>query len=292
MMNLRKTSALWSDQYYCIGKIKTRKRETRIKAPSTAPFCNCFPSQRTGRKRGPPATRGPPAHFTKQIENWHSGDAINGIFFLSRLSHRVRQGDAMNDCIGAFAVGLLAISMTNPQLIEREPPRDSDSDAIVMANLSTPLKTTRAKAGDRVTATVIRDVESSGKVVIPRKSVLIGHITQVQKRSKSNRESRLGFTFDQIKLKGEKIVPFKGRIERVDQYFTAYEDYQNSLRAPCEQYESDGGCKSFGATLPAPDFYDLKTVRRELYGAEGIVLISAAHEIKLGWNIQIQLRLP
>src|SRR5258708_28140761 len=185
MMNLRKTSALWSDQYYCIGKIKTRNPETRIKAPSTAPFCNCFASQRTGRKRGPPA------HFTKQIENWHSGDAINGIFLLPRLSHRVRQGDAMNDCIGAFAVGLLAISMTNPQLIERESPRDSDSDAIVMAKLSTPLKTTRAKAGDLVTATVIRDVEYSGKVVIPRKSVLIVHITQVQKRIKAIRESCL-----------------------------------------------------------------------------------------------------
>jgi len=143
-----------------------------------------------------------------------------------------------------------------------------------------------------VTAAVIRDVESSGEIVIPRQSVLIGHVTQVQKRSKSNQESRLGFTFDQIKLKSGTIVPFHGRIENVDQYFTAYERYDNSTKAPCEQYESDGRCKYFGDTLDPPDFYDLKTVRQQGDGAQGIVLSSTAHNIKLGWNVQIELRLP
>ncbi len=198
----------------------------------------------------------------------------------------------MNDCISAFAVGLLAISMTSRQSSEREFSVASDSGATVLAKLSTSLNATKAKVGDRVTAAVIRDVESSGEIVIPRQSVLIGHVTQVQKRSKSNQESRLGFTFDQIKLKSGTIVPFHGRIENVDQYFTAYERYDNSTKAPCEQYESDGRCKYFGDTLDPPDFYDLKTVRQQGDGAQGIVLSSTAHNIKLGWNVQIELRLP
>lgn len=196
-----------------------------------------------------------------------------------------------------LAVYLLAVSITGYRTIERAPAADQLSsisvwrpEPDVLAKLSTPLEAGKAKIGDRVVAKVIGDYIKAGEIVIPRGSVLSGHVTQAQKRSRLNRESRLAFSFDQIQLKDGKLLPFEGQILAVEQYFTRYESYQALAHAPCT-YDSSGNCLDLGDPV-FPDFYNLKSVTQQLDGANGILLISTKHNIKLGWNIQLGLRLP
>ena len=202
--------------------------------------------------------------------------------------------------INVLAVYLLAVSITVHGTIERAPSTDQLSsvsawhpvarEPIVLAKLAAPLEAGKAKVGDRVAAKVIGDCIKAGEIVIPRGSVLSGHVTQAQKRSRSNRESRLAFSFDQVQLKGGRLVPFEGQIVTVEQYFTRYEAYQALAHAPCT-YDSSGNCLELGDPV-FPDFYHLKTTTQQQDGANGILLISTKHNIKLGWNIQLGLRLP
>ena len=202
--------------------------------------------------------------------------------------------------ISVLAVYLLAINITGYGTIEHASSADQLTsvsawrpvvrEPIVLAKLATPLKADKARIGDRVAAKVLGDYIKAGEIVIPRGSVISGHVTQAQKRSKSNRESRLAFDFDQIQLKGGKLLPFEGQIVTVEQYFTQYEEYQAVVRAPCT-YDSAGNCLELGDPV-FPDFYHLKTTTQQPDGPQGILLISTKHNIKLGWNIQLGLRLP
>lgn len=202
--------------------------------------------------------------------------------------------------ISVLAVYLLAVSITGHGIIERAPSSDQLSsvsawrpvarEPIVVAKLAAPLEAGKAKVGDRVAAKVIGDYIKAGEIVIPRGSVLSGHVTQAQKRNKSNRESRLAFSFDQIQLKGGKLLPFEGQIVAVEQYFTSYESYEALVHAPCT-YDSAGNCLELGDPV-FPDFYHLKTTTQQPDGPQGILLISMKHNIKLGWNIQLGLRVP
>ena len=54
----------------------------------------------------------------------------------------------------------------------------------------------KAKQGDPVEARLTQDVKPDGKVVLHRGAKLVGHVSEVQARSKENPESRLGIVFD------------------------------------------------------------------------------------------------
>jgi hypothetical protein len=73
--------------------------------------------------------------------------------------------------------------------------------------LSKTLDAKKVKAGDPVTAQLLADVVAHGKIVARRDSKLIGHVTEAQPYTKENPESRLGFVFDKVILKGGQEVP-------------------------------------------------------------------------------------
>jgi hypothetical protein len=83
-----------------------------------------------------------------------------------------------------------------------------ENGALLYAELSKTLDAKKAKAGDPVTAQLLADVLSHGKIVIRRDSKLIGHIAEAQPYSKEKPESRLGIVFEKIILKGGQEVPF------------------------------------------------------------------------------------
>src|SRR5712692_9040131 len=76
------------------------------------------------------------------------------------------------------------------------------SGATVQATLSKPVDAKKNKEGDAVSARVTQDVKSEGKVIIPKGSHLIGHVTQAKARAKGESESSLGIVFDRALLKG------------------------------------------------------------------------------------------
>jgi hypothetical protein len=82
----------------------------------------------------------------------------------------------------------------------------SDGTA-VNATLSQPVDAKKNKPGDQVTAKTTEATKSEGKVVIPRGSKLVGHVTECKQRSKEEKESALGIVFDKAILKNGEEVP-------------------------------------------------------------------------------------
>jgi hypothetical protein len=81
------------------------------------------------------------------------------------------------------------------------------SGTAVNATLSQPVDAKKNKPGDQVTAKTTEATKSDGKVVIPRGSKLIGHVTECKSRSKEEKESALGIVFDKAILKNGEEIP-------------------------------------------------------------------------------------
>lgn len=64
----------------------------------------------------------------------------------------------------------------------------------------------KAKTGDQVIAKVTQDMKtSSGDVLVPKDTEVIGHVTEAQRRNKEQKKSDLGIAFDHAVLKGEQM---------------------------------------------------------------------------------------
>lgn len=83
-----------------------------------------------------------------------------------------------------------------------------EDGSILYAELSKTVDAKKAKTGDPVTAVLLADVLSHGKIVARRDSKLAGHVTEAQPHTKDNPESRLGIVFDKVILKGGQEIPF------------------------------------------------------------------------------------
>ena len=84
---------------------------------------------------------------------------------------------------------------------ENPSPSQLENGTILYLELSKTVDAKKAKIGDRVSALLLTDVVSHGKIVVRRESKLIGHVTEAQAHTKDNPESRLGIVFDRILVK-------------------------------------------------------------------------------------------
>ena len=78
---------------------------------------------------------------------------------------------------------------------ERLPPGTT-----IFAELSTSLSAKKSKLGDSVEAKCMLAVLSHGKVIIPSRTRIVGHITSVKLRTKDQPRSELGISFDEVVL--------------------------------------------------------------------------------------------
>ncbi len=83
------------------------------------------------------------------------------------------------------------------------------------AVLSHPVDARKNKAGDEVVARSAQNVKSDGKVIIPKGSKLVGHVTEAKARAKGESESALGIMFDRAVLKNGEEVPLHAVIQAV-----------------------------------------------------------------------------
>ena len=72
------------------------------------------------------------------------------------------------------------------------------SNTALAAQLENSLDARRAKVGDSVVLKTTQAVKQDGEVIVPKGSRLIGRVTEVQQRTKSNGESRIGVAFDRL----------------------------------------------------------------------------------------------
>jgi hypothetical protein len=84
------------------------------------------------------------------------------------------------------------------------------------AQLENTLDARHAKPGDRVVLKTNHAVKQDGEVVVPKGSRLIGHVTDVQQRTRSDNESVIGVAFDRLQ-KGSMEVPITATIVSITQ---------------------------------------------------------------------------
>jgi hypothetical protein len=81
------------------------------------------------------------------------------------------------------------------------------------AALSQPVDARKNKSGDPVTARTTQPVKSADKVVIPRGTKLVGHVTEAKARAKGESESAVGIVFDKAILKNGQEIPLNVTIQ-------------------------------------------------------------------------------
>jgi hypothetical protein len=86
---------------------------------------------------------------------------------------------------------------------------------IIQAELSKSLDAKKAKQGDQVSAKTTEDVRSNGKVVIPKGSKLIGHITEAKASTKEDSNSNLTIAWDKAVLKHGQEIPVQASIQAI-----------------------------------------------------------------------------
>ncbi len=100
--------------------------------------------------------------------------------------------------------------------------------SIIYAELDKSLDAKKAKVGDPVVAKVAQAVLSKGKIVAPKGSKIVGHVTQVQARTKDQAKSQLGIAFDRIVLKDGSQIAVALTVQAVGTGATAAELMQNN----------------------------------------------------------------
>jgi hypothetical protein len=84
------------------------------------------------------------------------------------------------------------------------------------AQLENTLDARHAKAGYPVVLKTTQAVTQDGEVVVPKGARLIGHVTDVQQRTKSDNESVIGIAFDRLQ-KGSMDIPIAATIMSITQ---------------------------------------------------------------------------
>src|SRR5713226_3851242 len=117
------------------------------------------------------------------------------------------------------------------------------SGTALNAELKSPVDAKKAKAGDAVTAQTTEAVKSNGKVVVPRGTKLLGHVTQASARGKGDAESALGIQFDKAVLKNGEEMPLNVTIQAI----ASAQSAASVAGAEADSYGSAGASAAGGA---------------------------------------------
>src|SRR5258706_3850376 len=76
-----------------------------------------------------------------------------------------------------------------------------DSGTRIDGQLQSAVDVKKSKVGDQILLKTTRDIKQNGKTVVAKGSNLVGRVTEVEQKTKSNGASRLGMAFDRIEGK-------------------------------------------------------------------------------------------
>jgi hypothetical protein len=91
-----------------------------------------------------------------------------------------------------------------------------ESGTQVAAQLQNTLDARKARVGDRVVLKTTEAIKANGQTVVGKGASLIGHVTEVQQKTKANGESRIGLVFDRLE-KGSLETPIFATISSITQ---------------------------------------------------------------------------
>ncbi len=78
--------------------------------------------------------------------------------------------------------------------------------SVIPVQLTKTIDAKKAKPGDEVVAKVTMDLKTtSGEIMIPKDTKVMGHVTEAQPRNKEQKESQVGIAFDRAVLKDREV---------------------------------------------------------------------------------------
>lgn len=112
-----------------------------------------------------------------------------------------------------------------------------ESGTQLAAQLESTLDARKAKVGDRVVLKTTEAIKANGQTVVGKGARLIGHVTEVQQKTKANGESHIGLVFDRLE-KGSLQTPISATISSITQVGARAQSNNDSL------FSSDMGASS------------------------------------------------
>jgi hypothetical protein len=89
-----------------------------------------------------------------------------------------------------------------PQSSTPAQPTRIAAGSVIPVSLTKTIDAKKAKTGDEVIAKVTEDIKtSSGEVLVPKDTKVVGHVTEAQPRGKEQKESTIGIAFDRAVMK-------------------------------------------------------------------------------------------
>jgi hypothetical protein len=98
-------------------------------------------------------------------------------------------------------------AQTSPQAQSAQPnvPRVAPG-SVIPVQLTKTIDSKKAKAGEEIEVKVTQDMKNgSGEILVPKDTKVFGHVTEAQKRSKEQKESELGITFERAMMNGSEV---------------------------------------------------------------------------------------
>jgi hypothetical protein len=88
--------------------------------------------------------------------------------------------------------------------------------SVIPVQLTKSIDAKKTKSGDEVVAQVTQDMKTnSGEVIVPKGTKVVGHVTEVQARSKEQKESEVGIAFDHAMLKNGSEMQMLASIQAI-----------------------------------------------------------------------------
>ncbi len=114
--------------------------------------------------------------------------------------------------------------------------------SVIPVQLTKSIDAKKMKTGDEVEARVTQDLKAgNGELVVPKDTKVVGHVTEVQARSKEQKESQVGIAFDRAVMKNGGDVTLPMSIQAIIAPPTLNADNNNA-----------GGQQSAGQPASAP----------------------------------------
>ena len=86
---------------------------------------------------------------------------------------------------------------------------------LIQVEMNSDVDVKKAHAGDIFRTRLWEAVRSGDKIVLPQKTIVVGHVVEAQPRTKDNPESKLTIAFDKAVLKDGSELPLHGVVARV-----------------------------------------------------------------------------
>ena len=96
------------------------------------------------------------------------------------------------------------------------------SGTVIPAELSKSVDAKKAKVGDPIEARTAADMLSNGKIVMPRNTKVLGHVTSVKAHSKDSPDSMVGIAFDRLVMKDGSELPLQVSVQAIGASINAF----------------------------------------------------------------------